>query len=573
MKQKLSPVAAAAIAMAAVAIVVPEVAMASKGMRPADPAAWLDHPEKAFAPVKPDVPRRPALLLETDYYVYGPAVQLAAPEVVLTLADEGYTDPATVYAYWQDRVTGRTLYFNAASGFGTSERDLFGRGGTVARVFAPSLDGFRLWGPNSAFGALPAAITRDIGQYQFVVEVRDAEGRQVISRSNAQYAHVADVVQVSGSIATNQRWTANNAYYLATPVYFEAGATLTIEPGTVVFGSKAGQGTLIFRRGAKIEAEGNAMQPIVFTSELTVGERAAGDWGGLVINGAAPVNVPNPEGEGDSGPYGGNDANDSSGTLRYVRVEFAGIRFSEQNELNGIALQGVGRGTVIEHVQVHHNQDDGLEFFGGTADAKYVLLTDARDDSLDWTFGWQGRLQHLVVIQRGGDHDSGIEADNNSNDNNLQPRSSPTIYNATFVGNRIVGQTSGRGVLVRVGTAGTLRNFIVSDFSGVGFEVNGTASQQQYAAGDLSLENSILFNNGRDTNVGLDASVLLTNPRLANKTALPQPDLAPLPGSPARTATVAEPPNDGFFEAVDYLGGVDPAAPWYWAGWTTFSDN
>lgn len=573
MKQNLTPFAALAVMLVGSAIVTTPAAEAARRPAKVDVSSWLNHPEKAFSPVKPDVLNRPALLLETDYYVYGQAVDLVEPDVVLTISDEGYPDASTVYVYWQDRVSGRTLYFNAAEGFVTAQRDLFGRGGTPAKVFAPSLDGFRLWGANSAFGSLPAEITNDIGQYQFVVEVRDALGAQVIARSNAQYSHIANVVQVSGTITTNQTWTANNVYYLAAPTYFDNGATLTIEPGTVIFGSKAGQGTLVIRRGAQIQASGNAMLPIVFTSELTVGQRAAGDWGGLVINGEAPVNISNPLGEGDSGPYGGTNANHSSGALRYVRVEFAGIRFSEQNELNGIALQGVGRGTVLENIQVHHNQDDGIEFFGGTADAKHVLITDARDDSVDWTFGWQGRMQHVVVMQRGGDHDSGIEADNNNTNNELQPRSNPTIYNATFIGNRIVGQTSGRGMLVRLGTAGTFRNFIVSDFSGVGFDVNGASSQGQYASGALSLANSILFNNGTNTNAVLAPSVQITNPRLSNKTALIQPGLDPLPGSPARTSTAATPPADGFFEPANYIGGVNAANPWIWAGWTTFSDN
>ena len=137
---------------------------------------------------------------------------------------------------------------------------------------------------------------------------------------------------------------------------------------------------------------------------------------------------------GDTGEYGGTDPEDSSGILRYVRVEFAGIEFSPDNELNGIAFQGVGSGTVVDYVQVHFNQDDGIEFFGGTVNAKHLYCTGIRDDSFDWTDGWTGKGQFWVAQQRGDDADNGFEADNNGDDNEANPRSNPTIYNVTLVG-------------------------------------------------------------------------------------------------------------------------------------------
>ena len=139
-------------------------------------------------------------------------------------------------------------------------------------------------------------------------------------------------------------------------------------------------------------------------------------------------------GEADTGVYGGDNPNDNSGILRYVRVEFAGVEFSPDNELNGIAFQGVGRGSTYEFIQVHMNRDDALEWFGGTADIKYAVASNAADDSFDWTFGWTGRAQFIAIHQRGDDADNGIEADNNEFNNNLLPRSNPQIYNMTICG-------------------------------------------------------------------------------------------------------------------------------------------
>ena len=538
----------------------------------------------AFTPIEPSIRNRPQVLLETNYYVFGENTNLDNVELTLTLSNElGYNRPVRIYLYWQNRSTGEALYFNAReNGFRAAPQDMFG-----STVITPSLINFKVFGENSAFGNVPASITKDTGLYQFVVEVRNSAGNKVIARSNAMYNEVDAIVPVSGDISDTQTWTNNNAYYLETPVNVRNTGTLNIEPGTVIYGSTAGQGTMVVRRGGKIFAEGNVDQPIIFTSENLVGDRAPGDWGGLVINGRAPTNQESPVGEGDSGEYGGNQPNHSSGVLRYVRVEFAGIRFSEQNELNGIALQGVGRGTVVDHVQVHFNQDDGIEFFGGTVDAKYILITDARDDSLDWTFGWQGRLQHFVALQRHEQADKGIEADNFSNNPSAQPTSNPTIYNATFVGNgpiaeRDASADTGSGMLLRRGTFATIGQAIVTNFFEEGLEVDGDESNAAFGT-LLTISDSFFYNNERgdgfNINPGVEATLMQAkfnnssrNAALANPRSIIQPDVAPLKGSAAR-GIGANQPNDGWFDKVDWAGGVNPDTPWINEGWTTFSDN
>jgi hypothetical protein len=399
------------------------------------------------------------------------------------------------------------------------------------------------------------------------------------------------VVVVSGRITNDTTWENDFYYVLRGAVFVQGGARLTIEPGTTIVGETATLGTLVIARGSRIIANGRADAPIVFTSDQPVGDRGRGDWGGLIINGRAPLNVSGGEGigEGDTGVYGGDDPNDNSGVLRYVRVEFAGIEFSPDNELNGIAFQGVGRGTVVDHVQVKMNKDDGVEFFGGTVDAKHLVLTSIADDSIDWTDGWTGRLQFVVAHQRGDDADNGIEADNSGDNNNLLPRSDPTIYNLTLVGDpdNNEGSESDDGMLLREGTAATIRNFIVMGFKEFGINVDQTATVQQVRNGNLTLANGILFQNGLLSDrahfdddaapfFAGSSTIRVGDPGLIDPFNHEHPNYRPrgaatLAGGQLAPAT---PPNDGFFEVTTFIGALspDPAQDWT-RGWTDFEQQ
>ncbi|MGE3189937.1 MAG: hypothetical protein AB7N90_09670, partial [Vicinamibacterales bacterium] len=305
---------------------------------------------------------------------------------------------------------------------------------------------------------------------------------------------------IRGQFSSDVTLTNQYHYVLRGAVFFQRGATLTVQPGTRVVGEFATLGTLIIDKGARIMAIGTPDQPIVFTSDQPIGQRNRGDWGGMIINGEATINVPGGVafGEGDTGQYGGTNDDDDSGVLQYVRVEYGGIEFSPDNELNGIAFQAVGRGTTVNYVQVVMNRDDCMEFFGGTVDVKHVILTACGDDSLDWTFGWRGRVQFAVIHQRADDADNGFEADNNGTSNDLLPRSAPTVYNATLIGDPDdnEGRESDDGMLIREGTAGTFRNFIVMGFKEYGINVDQSATQVQLASGALTFANGIIFNNG-----------------------------------------------------------------------------
>lgn len=389
-----------------------------------------------------------------------------------------------------------------------------------------------------------------------------------------------EVVVLQGKLTEDRTLSSDYDYLLRGAVFVNDGVTLTIEPGVTVYGEQAQNGALIVAQGGKIMAEGTVDAPIVMTSDAVIGSRARGQWGGLIINGKAPTNQGVTFGEGDTGAFGGTDPNDNSGVIRYVRIEYAGIEFSPDNELNGIALQGVGSGTVIEYVQVHMNQDDGIEMFGGTVNLKYAFVTGARDDSFDWTDGWTGKGQFWVAQQYGDDADNGFENDNSSKNNEATPRSAPTIYNVTLVGDPD-GPKSDNGMLVREGAAGMYANFIVTGFNKVGLDVNNESTHKQANDGNLVVKNSIFFENGKANfgdekdDDGFDEAAWakgLNNyeidPKMADAFNKDNPNFT----SGATVGTPASPPSDGFFEAVNFIGGVSSSKNWT-QGWTTSARN
>lgn len=400
------------------------------------------------------------------------------------------------------------------------------------------------------------------------------------------------VIVVTGEVTGAETWSNTNYYVLRGAVFVRSGATLTIQAGTRVIGESGSAGTLILERGGRLMANGTAAAPIVFTSDQPVGSRNRGDWGGIIVNGRAPVNLEGGEGagEGDTGVYGGTDPNDNSGVFRYVRVEFGGIEFSPDNELNGIAFQGVGRGTTVDYVQAHMSRDDAIEFFGGTVDMKHAVMSNAADDSLDWTFGWTGRVQFAAITQRGDDGDNGIEADGNEFDNTATPISNPVIYNITMCGDpdNNEGPEGPRAANFRRGTAFTFRNFLVTGFKSTGLQIETSAATTAHILnGTTRMDAGVVWGirtplhssvtthvtAGRFTDVRTNVDPGLSTTECANHAA---PNF-----QPSGVATLAggqlapmQPPNDGFFETVTFIGAVPPAPAANWmSGWTAFPQN
>lgn len=261
----------------------------------------------------------------------------------------------------------------------------------------------------------------------------------------------ATVTTVSADITSNTTWS--GVVKLMNKVYVKNNATLTIAPGTIIRGDKLTQGTLIITRGAKIMADGTAANPIIFTSNEAVGARNEGDWGGLVLLGLAKNNQPggvaNIEGivPTTDSQYGGNFDNDNSGTLRYVRVEFAGIALEPNKEINGITFGSVGSGTIVDYVQVTYSGDDSFEWFGGTVNCKHLIAYRGLDDDFDCDFGFRGKVQFALSIRdkdlsdAPGDSNA-FECDNDAAGSTATPKTRPIFSNVTLVGPKGNGTTA-----------------------------------------------------------------------------------------------------------------------------------
>lgn len=212
---------------------------------------------------------------------------------------------------------------------------------------------------------------------------------------------------LTGVITENLTLDADQQYFLKGQVFVDEGVTLTIPAGTIIKGDKATKATLVVKPGGKLDALGEANNPVIFTSSLPPGARDRGDWGGVVILGDAWVNqtaLPKIEGISPEVPYGNitsptTNATSNSGTLRYVRIEYAGIELTPNNETNSLTMGGVGSGTTIEYVQVSYGGDDGFEWFGGNVNGKYLISHSTWDDDFDTDFGWAGNVQFGLVVR------------------------------------------------------------------------------------------------------------------------------------------------------------------------------
>jgi hypothetical protein len=409
----------------------------------------------------------------------------------------------------------------------------------------------------------------------------------------ANTIYPATTVTVSANITVDTRWTANNTYLLSGPIYVNNNATLTIEPGTVIRGNKAIAGSaLVITKGAKLIANGTKNAPIVFTSSGGVGNRAIGDWGGIVILGKAANNLPanatagtaagigNIEGlpvSADS-EYGGgatpND-NDNSGVLKFVRIEFGGYAYQIDKEINGLTMGSVGRNTVIDYVQTSYTNDDSFEWFGGTVNAKHLVAYRGLDDDMDCDFGYRGQVQYVLVVrdpaiadQSSGSTSEGFECDNDGSGSASTPKTAATFSNVTAIGplrgnvNATIDPKHERALRLRRNSEMKIHNSIFMDFK-KGLFIDGATTEAQATGGNLLFKNNILAgyrpNNGffktsasfdiktffaTNANDSLTSSAnILTTPY--NYTA---PDYRPAVGSLALTGAA--------FTAAPFAGNV-----------------
>ena len=326
------------------------------------------------------------------------------------------------------------------------------------------------------------------------------------------------IVEVTGVITANTTWTADKIYKLKGFVRVgndptvtdvpakNSGPTLTIQPGTVIYGEKATKGTLIIQRGAKIIAEGTATSPIVFTSESAVGTKEPGDWGGLVICGRASNNQPGGvfELEGGYKAFSGGgtspDNADNSGSLKYVRIEYAGVPVNPNQEVNSLTLGAVGSETKIEYVMCTYGLDDSFEWFGGTVNAKYLIAYKGLDDDFDVDFGFSGFVQFGLGVRGATLADqsgsNGFEVDNNGQGSDAAPFTSGTFSNITIIGPKATRETP---ISLQFQSAAQLRRnnklkIHNSFFTGYpnGIFIDGANTAANAAANELVLKNNVV---------------------------------------------------------------------------------
>ena len=324
------------------------------------------------------------------------------------------------------------------------------------------------------------------------------------------------IVDVSGVLEGNISWTADKIYKLKG--YVRVGeevvfgtvtktGTLTIAPGTLIIGERASKGTLIIQRGSKIIANGTASQPIIFTSERNPGEREPGDWGGLVICGRAVNNRPNTQAgrelEGGYGAFhGGTDDTDNSGSLKYVRVEFAGIPVQPDREVNSFTFGSVGAGTTLEYLQASNGLDDSFEWFGGNVNAKYLIAYKGLDDDFDVDHGYTGLVQYAIGIRGATQADvsgsNGFEVDNDVDGSSNVPFTAGTFANMTIIGPKAEAGTGispqfQNGMHLRRNNKIKIYNTVVTGYpSGIYIDGQRGDTRGNATRGDIVLQNVVL---------------------------------------------------------------------------------
>lgn len=338
------------------------------------------------------------------------------------------------------------------------------------------------------------------------------QGGDVISTPDPTTENV-----IGGTLTEDLTLESGTEYSLDSALIVPEGITLTIDPGVVIRAATGSDVYVAVLQGGVINAEGTSSNPIIFTSSTAT--PSPGDWGGLILLGRAPINsVVGGDATSTSEigglPYGGSIEDDSSGILRYVRVEFSGGAADAASENNGFSFYAVGSGTTIEFIQAFEGADDGVEFFGGTVDASFISVVGAQDDSVDWTEGYTGTLSN-VYIEHGVSHDKGIEGDGFNTDigNNSNPIfwSAPSINNLTIIGRG--SSNENEAIRLRAGTRAVLNNVFIRGFA-EGFDLDDTETGTGVTEGNSSVTDvtfeDVILNLKNDTDASFDDADFLS---------------------------------------------------------------
>ena len=459
--------------------------------------------------------------------------------------------------------------------------------------------------------------------------------KEVIIVNGGGGGTTGQTITVSGKINADTTFRKGNTYILKGLVYIKGNHTLTIEPGTVIKGSFSGAdvAALIITRGSKIMAVGTETEPIVFTSAAP--NPQSGDWGGIVLCGRASINasynginglyqveggIDNADGDGLAGSGDGSPAttpvdNDNSGTLKYVRIEYAGYAYQPDKEINSLTMACVGSGTTIDHIQVVYAKDDAYEWFGGTVNCKYLIAYKTQDDDFDTDNGFKGKVQFGLAMRDSVIADISnsetFESDNNASGTTATPKTSAIFCNITSIGPRAtlsnIGSTYFRGAAhIRRNTAMSLFNSIILGWPrGVEIDATtGTSTSLNIEDSSLRLRNITIAGCATNTRFSGSAGATITtdaaftswftnsyynNDILVNaadaKLIQPfnyqAPDPTPFGGANGNqkiltAADFTDPKFTGdlfFDKTVTFRGAVAPAGPLasWWKGWTKFN--
>ena len=436
------------------------------------------------------------------------------------------------------------------------------------------------------------------------------------------------VATITGDITANRTLFSDTTYTISGFVHVANGATLTIQPGTKIVGDQNVLGSSLFiLRGARIIANGTAQAPIVFTSARPVGQRQPGDWGGLVIVGNGVINrsgTVQVEGTGTvTGTTpgtnyvvnysGGNNNADNSGSLQYVRVEFAGFAPADAQELNSFTFAAVGSGTVLNNLQSLAGLDDSFEWFGGAVDAKYLVSYESGDDHFDMSEGYSGRLQYLIAYQskvrvpRSGAGSVSTDPQGIENDGcngtgcdlgqNSTPLTMPVVANFTIIGRGDAASQSSAGdfgMVLRRGTGGHYVNGFLGRWTRSGIAVRDAATQMRITEGNLTINNILTAEVGSLYQASQQAGVDTVANNIHATTATTASLLASVPTAPTGPAQIDWTPSatsalrtsglgafsgnlalraGTFVTATAYVGAADPNGAKWWLGWTNYAQN
>lgn len=446
-----------------------------------------------------------------------------------------------------------------------------------------------------------------------VTDTQDRVAQEVVSIEPTEI--------LTENITADATWTKDKKYLLKGNIFVTNNAKLTIQPGTVIYGDKESKGALVIERGSQILAGGTAAEPIVFTSSAPAGFRNYGDWGGVVLLGKATNNQNTNvsiEGitAGDLGKHGGSTDDDNSGTLTYVRIEFAGIALSNDNEINGLTFGSVGSGTTINHIQVSYSGDDAYEWFGGKVSATHLIAYRTWDDDFDTDYGFTGKVQFGAAFRDPNIADKSgsnlFESDNDGSGSANTPLTAPTfanisgfgpfvyatLSNPTTLSNSAVSANYQNGGHIRRNTAlklynsmivgaGTAANWafrftdskggantaaeIKGNFIGRSSRTDNVATEPStgttdkgYSVADFKTDNDV-----SDPVNKVDLTAIFANMDAAEDINAPLTAVVQAATSPYLTGAMDL--TDKGLTKTDYIGAVGTTADWLGESWVNFA--